>query len=135
MGSRMEMATETATGILTKSVGLRPGLTATLSRSEGKTDVPRLFRPSRAAFRRHAGPAISVSRAGTPGSPGVSLLRDRGESGIPVADCAAGNGQDHAAVSPAGQVRSHGPHCVPVSDTVQLAGVHAVPAGGNRHRE
>src|SRR5277367_1956866 len=104
MGSRAEMAMAMATPILTRLAEHRPVPTATLSRSEGKTDVSRIFRLTRAAFRRHAGPEILVSRSGTPRSPGVSLLRDRGESGIPVADCAAGNGQDNAPVSPAGQV-------------------------------
>src|SRR5450631_2655667 len=130
MACTTEMATVMETGtVRLRSALTRPARTVQSSRSEVKGHVSRLFRPSRAAFRCHSGPAISLSRSGTPGSAGVSLLRDRGESGIPLFDCPARNGQDYVALSPAGEIRSHGPHGVPVSNAVQFAGVHAVPAG------
>src|SRR6476620_6889824 len=130
-----------ATATTTETVIIRPTSTSTrptatpLLRSEAKPDVSRLFRTKRAALRRYAGPEIPVSQSGASGSAGLAVLRDRSEPRLHVADRTARNGQDDSAVPSPDQVRSYGAHCVSVSNPVQFARVHAVPAGGNWHRE
>src|SRR5580704_6584360 len=95
----------------------------------GAGNVFELLRITGTAIRSHPGSAIPLSKRRAPGSVFYALLRHRSQPRVSGVDCQAGDGQDHHPVSSAGEVSQHGTHRVSISDAMQLARVHALPAG------